>query len=102
PRLRREAASGDESVEALGNEESGVDPVRLVGEVGTVGSDKQESMSSCGGLVRRGKISPQCALCGGEVEIVDLDTDAVGVRQKYVIRIGVPDNDFLAPSDAGK
>ena len=69
-------------MEALGDEESGVDSVRLVSEVGAVRRNKQESVSSCSGLVRRGKNGPQFALSGGEAEIVDLDVDAVGVREK--------------------
>jgi hypothetical protein len=71
-------------VEALGNEESGVDSVRLVSNVGAVGCNKQDSVSSCGGFVRRRKIGPKFAFSGGEVEI-DLDLIPSGCARNRLL-----------------
>jgi len=57
-------------------------------------------MSSAGGFVSRRKNSPQFPLPGCEVEIVNLDIDAVRMREKQVVGVDVPVDDLLAGSNS--
>ena len=90
------------SAEAVGDEDRGKDAVRFVGETASVGSDEDLTVSRAGGFIRRRKDGPGFALSGGEIEIVELRVDIVGMRDEYVVGVGVPVDDFLAGSNAGK
>jgi hypothetical protein len=83
----------------LGNEQSGMNLLRLVGEVRAVWSDEHSAVPNAGDLVRRRKCSTELSFSGGEVEIVNLCVDAVRVGKKNIVGIVVPVDDFLARGD---